>query len=58
MCGLFISPWVLAALGKTDYGLCGVVGGTMVVVLAAAELIRPTAILRIPSECPNCDLCN
>ena len=27
VCGLFISRWVLAALGKTDFGLYGVVGG-------------------------------
>lgn len=26
-CGLFISRWVLAALGKVDFGLYGVVGG-------------------------------
>ena len=24
VCGLFISRWVLAALGKTDFGLYGV----------------------------------
>ena len=30
MCGLFISRWVLAALGKTDFGLYGVVGGMTV----------------------------
>ena len=24
VCGLFISRWVLAALGKTDFSLCGV----------------------------------
>lgn len=29
MCGLFISRWVLAALGKTDFDLHGVVGGMM-----------------------------
>ena len=27
--------WVLAALGKTDFGVCGVVGGMMVIVLLA-----------------------
>ena len=27
VCGLFISRWVLASLGKTDFGLYGVVGG-------------------------------
>jgi len=31
VCGLFISWWVLAALGKEDFGLYGVVGGVMVV---------------------------
>ena len=30
VCGLFISRWVLAALGKTDFGLYGVVGGMTV----------------------------
>ena len=33
MCGLFISRWV--ALGKTDFGLYGVVGGMMVIALLA-----------------------
>ena len=27
VCGLFISRCVLAALGKSEIGLCGVVGG-------------------------------
>ena len=31
VCGLFISRWVLAALGKTDFGLYGVVGGMGVI---------------------------
>ena len=30
VCGLFISRWVLAALGKTDFGLYGLVGGLTV----------------------------
>ena len=30
VCGLFISRWVLAALGKTDFGLYSVVGGLTV----------------------------
>lgn len=30
VCGLFISRWVLAALGKADFGLYGVVGGLTV----------------------------
>ena len=29
MCGLFISRWVLAVLGKTDFELYGVFGGMM-----------------------------
>ena len=33
VCGLFISRWVLAALGKTDFGVCGVVGGMTVIVM-------------------------
>lgn len=32
VCGLFISRWVLAALGKEDFGLYGVVGGLTVFV--------------------------
>lgn len=35
VCGLFISRWVLAALGKTDFGLYGVVGGMGVIALLA-----------------------
>ena len=42
VCGLFISRWVLAALGKTDFGLCGVVGG-----MIAIERIRGNARRRI-----------
>lgn len=38
MCGLFISQWVLAALGKEDFGLYGVVGGLMVVWLATISM--------------------
>ena len=33
VCGLFISRWVLQALGKTDFGLYGVVGGMTSIVL-------------------------
>ena len=33
VCGLFISRWVLAALGKSEFGLGSVVGGMIVVVL-------------------------
>ena len=33
VCGLFISRWVLAVLGKTDFGLYGVVGGMMGIVM-------------------------
>ena len=33
VCGLYISRWVLAALGRTDFGLYGVVGGMMVMAL-------------------------
>ena len=34
VCGLFISRWVLA-LGKSEFGVCGVVGGMMVIELLA-----------------------
>ena len=38
VCGLFISRWVLAALGKTDFGVSGVVGGMMVIELLAGAM--------------------
>ena len=40
--GLFTARWVLAALGKTDFGLYGVVGGMMGIELLACTM-RPTA---------------
>ena len=50
VCGLFISRWVLAALGKTDFGLYGVVGGMMVIALLAFTMrqvcISPEAVGR------------
>lgn len=42
VCGLFISRWVLAALGKTDFGLYGVVGG-MTVFIAFLNNLLSTA---------------
>lgn len=38
-CGLFISRWVLAALGKVDFGLYGVVGGLAVFVTFINQLL-------------------
>ena len=35
VCGLFIGRWVLAAVGKSEFGVCGVVGGMMVIELLA-----------------------
>ena len=40
VCGLFISRWVLAALGKTDFGVCGVVGGMMAIEVLAGKMRR------------------
>ena len=40
VCGLFISRWVLAALGKTDFGVGGVVVGMMVIELLAGTMRR------------------
>ena len=40
VCGLFISRWVLAALGKTDFGLCGVVSGMMVIDKVVSAFLR------------------
>ncbi|MGN0826402.1 MAG: hypothetical protein ACI4QD_00520, partial [Kiritimatiellia bacterium] len=42
VCGLFISRWVLAALGKLDFGLYGVVGG-MTVFIAFLNTLLSTA---------------
>lgn len=44
-CGLFISRWVLQALGKTDYGLYGVVGG-MTVFITFLNTLLSTATSR------------
>ena len=35
VCGLFISRWVLTAVGKSEFGLYGVVGGMTVIVMLA-----------------------
>ena len=35
VCGIFISWWVLAAVGKSEFGLCAVVDGMMVIELLA-----------------------
>jgi len=40
VCGLFISRWVLAAVGKSECGLYGVVGGMMVIELLAGTMRR------------------
>ena len=40
VCGLFISRWVLAALGKTDFGLYGVAGGMTGIALAVCVMRR------------------
>ena len=40
VCGLFISRWVVAALGKSEFGVCGVVGGMMVIELLAGTMRR------------------
>ena len=44
VCGLFISRGGLAALGKTDFGLYGVVGGMMMAaLLAEMRMVRGTS---------------
>lgn len=45
VCGLFISRWVLATLGKTDFGLYGVVGG-MTVFIAFLNTLLSSATSR------------
>lgn len=37
--GLFISRWVLAALEKSEFGVCGVVGGMTVIVVVAYKMM-------------------
>lgn len=37
VCGLFTSRWVLMALGQSDYGLYGVVGGLTVLWVPLAD---------------------
>ena len=39
VCGLFISRWVLA-VGKSEFGVCGGVGGMMVIELLAGTMRR------------------
>ena len=38
VCGLFISRWVLAAVGKSEFGLYGMVGGMTVIALVACTM--------------------
>ena len=37
VCGLFISRWVLAA-EKSEFGVCGVVGGMMAIEMLAGKM--------------------
>ena len=38
MCGVVVGRWVVAALGKSEFGLCGVVGGMMMIDLLACTM--------------------
>ena len=40
VCGLFVGRWVLAAAGKSEFGVCGVFGGKMVIELLAGTMRR------------------
>ena len=40
VCWLFVSRRVLATLGKSEFGVCGVVGGKMVIELLAGKMRR------------------
>ncbi len=40
VCGVFVGWWVLAALGKSEFGVCGGVGGKMVIELLACKMRR------------------
>ena len=46
LCGVFIGRWVLAALGTSEFGLYGVVGGMTVIVMLAYAM----RLLRISPE--------
>ena len=37
VCGVFVSRWVLA-VGKSEFGVCGAVGGMMVIELLAGTM--------------------
>ena len=39
VCGLFVSRWVLAA-GKSEFGVCGGVGGMMAIEILACAMRR------------------
>ena len=38
VCGLVISRWLLSAVGKSEIGLCGVVGGMIAIELLAGKM--------------------
>lgn len=38
VCGVFVGRWVLAAAGKSEFGVCGGVGGVMVIELLAGKM--------------------
>ena len=40
MCGVVAGRWVLAAAEKSEFGVCGVVGGKMVIELLAGKMRR------------------
>lgn len=40
VCGLFVSWWVFAAAEKSEFGVCGVVGGMMVIELLSGIMGR------------------
>ena len=42
VCGLFISRWVLATVGKSEFGLYGVVGGMTMDGMSMIELLAYT----------------
>ena len=40
VCWVFVGRWVLAAVGKSEFGVCGVVGGMTVIELLAGTMRR------------------
>ena len=58
VCGLFISQWMFAAVGKSECGLYGVVGGMAVIVMLVytMRLIRGGIAAVMPRAHQKCGI--